>query len=198
LIVAGPVSAILVLVFFLPPVQTFLSRVRPSGPTIVEAPGPTPAPPVSATPSPKGEVRALPRAAVRPQSAEERPREASTATRGASSPSALDPPVPETPSRAASPPVAGLPHADVTRNMSEGGGEAYVVRLSDPAGRPATGARVSLLVRMASGTLLDIPLGSGPEPGTYHATVPPLDQPPVDLRIRVVTDERRLEIPLTP
>ena len=82
--------------------------------------------------------------------------------------------------------------------MSEGGGEAYVVRLSDQAGRPAAGAQVSLLVRTANGALLDIPLGSGPEPGTYHATVPPLDQTPVDLRIRVVMSNRRVEIPLTP
>ena len=50
----------------------------------------------------------------------------------------------------------------------------------------------------ANGTVLDIQLGSGSEPGTYQATVPPFDQPPVDLRIRVVTSDRRLEIPLTP
>jgi hypothetical protein len=97
--------------------------------------------------------------------------------------------------------VTGLPQADVTRSpapASEGGGETYLVRLSDQAGRPTPGALVSLLIRMGNGTLLDIPLGPGSEPGTYHATVPPLDPTPVDLRIRVVASNRRVEIPLTP
>jgi hypothetical protein len=213
LIPAGLMSAaILVLLFLVPPMQTFLGRARPAAPRISEAPPPTTAPPVAATPSPSAAVRALPRA-VPPPNPEERPREVSASTPGVSGPSAaatpkavagpsaVDPPAKETPSKAAAPLSAGLPHADVTRNpapMSEGGGEAYVVRLSDQAGRPAAGAQVSLLVRTANGALLDIPLGSGPEPGTYHATVPPLDQTPVDLRIRVVMSNRRFEIPLTP
>jgi len=212
LIVAGLVNAILVLVFLLPPLQTFPGRARPAAPRIAETPRPASAPQVTATPSPRPEVRALPRA-VRPPSPEERPREASVSTRELSGPSAAVPPKPvagpsavepaakEPASKAAPPLVAGLPHADVTRSpalMSEGGGEAYAVRLSDPAGRPVSGARVSLLVRMADGTLLDVPLPAGAEPGTYHATVPPLDPTPVDLRIRIVTSDKRVEIPLTP
>ncbi len=211
LIPAGLVSAILVLLVLSPAVQTLLSRARPAASRIAETPRPTPAPSVTSTPPPNPEVRALPRA-VRPQSPEGRPREASISPQGLSGPSAaappavpdpsaIDPPVRETPSAATAPLVATPPHADVTRTpapMSEGGGEAYAVRLSDQAGRPVAGARVSLLIRMADGTLLDIPLGSGPEPGSYHAIVPPLDPTPVDLRIRVVTSDRRVEIPLTP
>jgi hypothetical protein len=205
LILAGLVNAILVLLALSPPVQTLLNRARPAAPRIAESPRPTPAPPVAVTPSPNPEVRALPRA-VRPQSPEERPREPSSSTRGLSDPSAAAPPKPGPGPSAVDPPAKGtpaatLPQADVTRNpvpISEGGGDAYLVRLSDPAGRPVAGAQVSLLIRTAQGTLLDIPLGSGPEPGTYHTTVPPLDPAPVDLRIRVVTSDKRVEIPLTP
>src|SRR3989442_4084117 len=89
--VAGLLSAILVLLVLSPPVQTLLSRARPAAPRIAETPRPTPAPPVAATPSPNPEVRAVPRAA-RPQSPEERPREASISTRGLSGPGAAAPP----------------------------------------------------------------------------------------------------------
>jgi len=205
LILAGLLSAILVLLVLSPPVQTLLSRARPAAPRIAEAPRPTPTPPVAATPSPNPAVLASPRA-VRPQSSEERPREAGSSTRGLSGPSAAAPPKAVPGPSTVDPPakgtrVATLPQADVTRNpvpMSEGGGEAYAVRLSDPTGRPVSGAQVSLLFRMADGTLLDVPFASGAEPGTYHATVPPLDPTPVDLRIRVVTSDKRVEIPLTP
>jgi len=205
LILAGLVNAVLVLLVLSPAVQTLRSRARPATPRIAETPRPPPAPAVAATPSRSPEVRALPRA-VRPQSPEERPREASISTRGLSDPSAAAPPKAVPGPSAVDPPATGtpvatLPQADVTRNpapMSEGGGEVYAVRLSDQAGRPLPGAQVSLVIRMADGTLLDIPLGAGPEPGTYRATVPPLDPTPVDLRIRVVTSEKRVEIPLTP
>jgi len=211
LILAGLLNAILVLVILSPAVKTLLSRARPVAPQVAEILRPTPAPPVAATPSPTPDVRALPRA-VRPQSPDARPREATTSTRGLSGPSAappkaapgpsaVAPPATGTASTATPPPVAPLPQADVTRNpapMSEGGGEAYTVRLSDQAGRPVAGAQVSLVIRMADGSLLDIQLGSGPELGTYHVTVPPLEATPVDLRIRVVTSDKRVEIPLTP
>jgi len=82
--------------------------------------------------------------------------------------------------------------------VSEGGGEAYAVRLSDTAGRPIAGAEVLLLIRMADGTLLDVPLEASAELGTYHVTIPSLQPAPVDLRVRVVTSDTRVEIPLTP
>jgi hypothetical protein len=49
---------------------------------------------------------------------------------------------------------------------------------------------------MADGAFLDLPVGAGPEPGTYQVTVPPLQSAPVDLRIRVATSDTRAEIPL--
>ena len=85
-----------------------------------------------------------------------------------------------------------------TPAASEGGGEAYAVRLSDSGGRPLAGAEVLLLIRMADGTLLVVSLRAGPDPGTYSVTMPPLQSAPVDLRLRVVTNNTRVEIPLMP
>jgi hypothetical protein len=79
---------------------------------------------------------------------------------------------------------------------SEGGGEIYALRLLDTAGQSLAGAEVSLFIRMADGAFLDLPVGEGPEPGTYQVTVPPLQSAPVDLRIRVATSDTRAEIPL--
>jgi hypothetical protein len=81
-------------------------------------------------------------------------------------------------------------------SASEGGGEMYALRLSDTAGQTLTGAEVSLVIRLADGSLLDFPVGAGSEPGTYQVTVPPLQSAPVDLRIRVATSDTRVEIPL--
>jgi hypothetical protein len=95
----------------------------------------------------------------------------------------------------------GLPQVDVTRNpapASEGGSETYAVRLSDSGGRPLAGAEVLLQIRTADGTLLDVSLGAGPDLGTYSVTMSPLRSAPVDLRLRVVTNNTRVEIPLAP
>ena len=81
---------------------------------------------------------------------------------------------------------------------SEGRGEAYAVRISDAAGQPLAGAEVSLVVSMADGTVLNIPLDPGPELGTYRGTGPPGRSAIVDLRIRVLTSDKRVEIPLRP
>ena len=98
-------------------------------------------------------------------------------------------------------PQAGLPQVDVTRDpalASEGGDEAYAVRLSDAGGRPLAGADVLLRISLADGTRLDVSLGAGPDLGTYVVTMPSLQSPPVDLRLRVVTNNTRVEIPLSP
>ena len=98
-------------------------------------------------------------------------------------------------------PQVGPPQVDMARTpapASEGGGEAYAVRLSDSGGRPLAGAEMLLLIRMADGTLLVVSLRAGPDPGTYSVTMPPLQSAPVDLRLRVVTNNTRVEIPLTP
>jgi len=72
------------------------------------------------------------------------------------------------------------------------------VRLADSGGRPLAGAEVLLLIRTADGTLLDLALGAGAKPGTYSITVPPLRSALVDLRLRVLTTNTRVDIPLMP
>ncbi len=220
LILAWLMNAILVLLVLSPVVKTRMSRARPAAPPssivapvppVAETPLPKPAPPVAETPSSNPAVRALPRASRESPEAEGR-REDTTLPRGAPGPSAVAPPRALPGPSAVAPPPKGMafkttspqvawPQVDVVRNRtptSEGGDEAYGVRLADTAGRPLAGAEVSLLIRMADGTLLDVPLGSGPELGTYHVTIPALQPAPVDLRIRVVTSDRRVEIPLRP
>jgi hypothetical protein len=72
------------------------------------------------------------------------------------------------------------------------------VRLADSGGRPLAGAEVFLLIRTADGTLLNLALGAGANAGTYSIAMPPLRSAPVDLRLRVVTNNTRVEIPLMP
>jgi hypothetical protein len=73
----------------------------------------------------------------------------------------------------------------------------YAVRVVDPSGRPVSGAEVSLLLMTAGGDELDVPLDSGSEPGVYQGTAPPGRAAPTNLRVRVVTSDRRVEVPLT-
>lgn len=134
-----------------------------------------------------------------PRSEAERPREARTPSRSVPGPVASVPPPGAAGLKVTPPRFEGLPQVELVRNPgAEGRGEAYAVRISDPAGRPIAGAEVSLLVRMADGTALDIPLDSGLEPGTYRGTAPSGQTAPIDLRIRVITSDKRVEIPLRP
>jgi hypothetical protein len=99
------------------------------------------------------------------------------------------------------PRLAGLPRVDLVRDpaaASEGRVEAYVARISDAAGQPLAGAEVSLVGSMQDGAVFDILLEPGPEPGTYRGTGPPGRSALVDLRIRVRTSDKRVEIPLRP
>jgi len=205
------VGVILVLLSQVPAVKTFMSRTRAGAP-----PSPTPqapleqAPPVAENPSPTSQAPAVPQAeeperpeALRPRQSGEaaRPRDASTAPKPALDPVATMPPPAAERRDVASPRFAGLPRVELVRNpaaASEGRGEAYVAQISDAAGQPLAGAEVSLVVSMADGTVLDIPMEPGPEPGTYRGTGPPGRSALVDLRIRVITSDKRVEIPLRP
>jgi hypothetical protein len=108
---------------------------------------------------------------------------------------------PDTPAVSfAAPRFPGLPRVDVVRSSAATGaglGESFALRIWDPAGRPLAGADVLLLAPMADGTVRYIPLGAGPEPGTYQGTVQG-SRTAVDLRVRVTTSDKRVEIPLTP
>lgn len=95
----------------------------------------------------------------------------------------------------------GLPGVKLERKplpTAEGQAESYVVRLSDPAGRPLAGADVLLLADMADGTVENVMLGAGSEPGTYTGMSQSGRSVPVDFRLRVSTSDKRIEIPLRP
>jgi len=108
------------------------------------------------------------------------------------------PPEAETP-KATPPRFAGSPRVQLVREpVSRGWGESYAVRLLDPAGRPMAGADVVLVAQMADGTVENIPMGALPEPGTYRGTVPTGRSTPVDLRVRVTTGDKLVEVPVRP
>jgi hypothetical protein len=96
----------------------------------------------------------------------------------------------------------GVPRVELTRNSlltPEGKADSYVVRMSDPAGRPLAGAEVLLFADMADGTVESIMLGAGPEPGTYSGTARPRRSAPIAaLRVRMTMSDRRIETPMRP
>jgi Double zinc ribbon len=111
----------------------------------------------------------------------------------ASSPEPVD-------TRITAPLSLGLPRVEVVRSdaAATGHGETYAVRISDAADQPLAGAEVSLVATMADGSVLDLPLDPGSEPGTYRGTRPPSRSALVGLRIRVLTSDKRVEVPLGP
>jgi hypothetical protein len=221
-------GVILVLLSQLPAVKTFMSGPRAGAlpsptphqtpleqiPMVAENPSPTsqaPAAPQAEGPERLKAVRpevVTPEAArpeaVRPRQSREaaRPPDARTQPRPAPEPVVTVPPPAAESRDVVSPRLAGLPRVDVVRNpaaASEGRVEAYVARISDTAGQPLAGAEVSLVGSMEDGTVFAAPLEPGPEPGTYRGTGPPPGRSAlVDLRIRVRTSDRRVEIPLRP
>ena len=218
------VGVILVLLSQLPAVKTFFMSRPPAGalssptqqaplehiPTVAENPSPTSQAPEAEGPERPEAVTleaARPEAvrpeAVRPRQSREaaRPRDASTQPKPALDPVATMPPPAAESRDVVSPRLAGLPRVDLVRDpaaASEGRDEAYVARISDAAGQPLAGAEVSLVGSMQDGAVFDILLEPGPEPGTYRGTGPPGRSALVDLRIRVRTSDKRVEIPLRP
>jgi len=59
-------------------------------------------------------------------------------------------------------------------------------------------ADVLLVARMADGTVENVAMGALPEPGTYRGTVPTGRSTPVDLRVRVNTGDKFVEVPVRP
>jgi hypothetical protein len=178
--------------------------VAPPPPAVENPASAQSSPPVEVPPAPRPRA-AAPRPA--PPTAQARPpeRQLPAPSREAASGSRATPSVAEMrpqsgPRSVASAQFPGLPRVEVVRHpasASEGRGAAYAVRISDTAGRPLSGAEVMLLARMSDGSVENITLGSGPEPGSYHGAMPS-QSTPVDLRVRVITSDKRVEIPLKP
>ena len=135
----------------------------------------------SAEPAPR--TRSAPGELQRPSSSA--PRETASAT-----------PAPDAVSRTIAPRFAGLPRVELIREGGSSG--AYAVKIADPAGKPLSDAEVLLIARMADGTLENVRMGFVPEQGAYRGMLPPVRSTPVDLRIRVITGDKRVEIPVGP
>jgi hypothetical protein len=106
---------------------------------------------------------------------------------------------PEAATPKATPQFGGSHRAELVRGpVSRGWGDSYAVRILDPAGQPMVVADVLLVAHMADGTVESIAMGALPEPGTYRGTVPTGRSTPVDLRVRVSTGDKFVEVPVRP
>ena len=81
--------------------------------------------------------------------------------------------------------------------VSRGWGNSYAVRLLNASGQPVELFGVLLVAHMADGSVENIAMGALPEPGMYRGTVPTGRSTPVDLRVRVRTGDKFIQIPLT-
>jgi len=99
-----------------------------------------------------------------------------------------------------SPTQSGGPYrAELMRDpVSRGWGNSYAVRLLNASGQPVELFGVLLVAHMADGSVENIAMGALPEPGMYRGTVPTGRSTPVDLRVRVRSGDKSIEIPLTP
>ena len=224
LVLTALVGVLAILLVQRPVLETLMSRIpwqaTPPAERTSQPLQPTPAPRTAETPSPPRQSDASP-----PPGRAENPERLSEAN---STPRAETVPVPRPqrdavagvrpapPRRVSSPPIAGvrapqtlrgesrfpgIPRVELARSSlptAEGKADSYLVRMSDPVGRPLTGAEVLLFASMADGTVENITLGAGPEPGTYAGTSRPSRSVPVDFRIRLTTSDKRFEIPLSP
>jgi len=107
------------------------------------------------------------------------------------------PPRSEPTSRFTSPRFAGVPSVDVSREPGSPTG-MYSARILDPAGRPLSDADVLLLARMSDGTVENVRMQFSPDRGIYRGALPPTRSSLVDLRVRVITGDKRIEIPVGP
>ncbi len=73
----------------------------------------------------------------------------------------------------------------------------YVVRLVDGTGRAVTGAQVTVRGGMADGMSVVAPLRPAKEPGMYRGRVLFTMEGRWELTLRIASDKRRFELPLT-
>jgi len=176
-----------------PPAGGEASPVPPRDAASAAAPGDKRPPPVeSSAPQPQAATgtaareRARSTEAPRPSVSEPAPR------RAAAVPAPAEPAT-----RLVSPRFAGLPRVELSREPGSPSG-TYAVRIVDPAGKPLGDAEVLLLARMPDGTVENVRMDFYPDLGTYRGSLPPTRSLPVDLRVRVITGDKRVEIPLGP
>jgi len=152
------------------------------------------------TRTPLDESRAAPRVAIEEATAG-RPRPMEVPRPSVNEPAprrAAAVPAPAEPrARLVSPRFAGLPRVELSREPGTPNG-TYTVRIVDPGGKPLGDAEVLLLARMPDGTVENIRMDFYPDHGTYRGALPPTRSSPVDLRVRVITGDKRVEIPLGP
>jgi hypothetical protein len=162
-----------------------------AGTGAVASPGDAGAPPAEST--------IPPRAAPSPSTGR-RSRSTETPRPSSSAPvpqATVVPAPPEPVSRAVSPRFAGLPRVELSREPSSAGG-TYAVRIVDPAGKLLPDAEVLLLARMPDGTVENVRMDFYPDRGAYRGSLATTHSSPVDLRVRVITGDKRVEIPLGP
>jgi hypothetical protein len=99
-------------------------------------------------------------------------------------------------SRVSSPRFMGLPRVELSREPGAPG--TYAARVLDPAGRTLRAAEVLLIAHMPDGTVENIRMDYSPDHGAYRGALPPSRSSPTDLRVRVITGDRRVEVPLGP
>jgi len=87
--------------------------------------------------------------------------------------------------------LASSPSGPRTNDQTE-----YVLRLVDAAGRPVTGAAVTLRGGMADGMVVVAPLRPGAEAGVYRGRLLFTMEGRWDLTLRVSHAGRRFELPL--
>ena len=206
LILAGLLGAGAVLLLFSPAAKTLMTRALSDVPPASQAPSanrtdapPVVAPPVTASSPVTVVVSKSPEPARALPAHTSPPPEPGPIT---SVPRVSDVQPPAAAGPEGTPPeFVDLPRVELMRSPAaavEGQGEVYAVRISDTGGQPLVGAEVLLFASMEDGTVENIPLGPGQEPGTYHGTATRARSAPIDLRIRVTTSDRRVELPLAP
>ena len=129
-----------------------------------------------------------------------RPSVSEPAPRRAALPPAPEPVVPPLESTGrlmTSPRFPDLPRVDVSRESGSPNG-IYSARIVDPAGRPLTDADVLLLARMSDGTVENVMMQFSPDRGVYRGALPATRSSIVYLRLRVITGNKRIEIPVEP
>jgi hypothetical protein len=155
-------------------------------------------PPAASTPA--NETGAPPKAGTDQGASSGRPRLSATARPSPSAPAPTNQVASALSPEAATPkatPTQLVGRAELVRGpVSRGWGDSYAVRLLDPAGKPMVVAYVLLVAHMADGTVEKIAMGALPEPGTYRGTVPTGRSTPVDLRVRVSTGDKFVEVPV--